>query len=265
MKKLLMSLAAFAYVGGVAVAATIPALPYTLVNGTPTDANKVMANFNQLQTYLDALYTAVVTPGTYGDATNVPQITLNSRGQVTGVVAVPIISVVPVGAVVPYAGASAPTNWKLAYGETASRTGCAALFSAIGTTYGIGDGSTTFNLPDLRGRAAFGKDNMGGSGASRLTSGGSGVDGATLGAVGGDQLMQSHAHGVTDPGHYHLQTGSNNFEVTGSGGAAGPLNTDYEGQTEVGFTGISIQSTGGGSSQNVPPAMVLNYIIYAAC
>lgn len=92
---------------------------------------------------------------------------------------------VPAGSMTAFAGSSAPTGWLLSYGQEVSRSTYATLFAAIGTTYGTGDGSTTFNLPDLRGRTLAGKDNMGGSAASRLTSGASGVDGATLGAAGG--------------------------------------------------------------------------------
>ena len=84
----------------------------------------------------------------------------------------------PTGTVVPFAGPSAPTGWLFCFGQTVSRTTYAALFAALGTTYGAGDGSTTFVLPDLRGRLPSGKDDMGGTAASRLTTAGSGVDGA---------------------------------------------------------------------------------------
>lgn len=73
------------------------------------------------------------------------------------------------GTVLPFAGSAAPDGWILCYGQAVSRTAYANLFAVIGTTFGTGDGSTTFNLPDLRGRIAAGKDNMGGSAAGRLT------------------------------------------------------------------------------------------------
>ena len=60
------------------------------------------------------------------------------------------VPVMPVGCVIPFAGAAAPTGWLLCQGQAVSRTTYAQLFSVIGTTYGSGDGSTTFNLPDMR-------------------------------------------------------------------------------------------------------------------
>jgi microcystin-dependent protein len=74
---------------------------------------------------------------------------------------------VPSGTVVAYAGAASPSGWLLCDGVAVSRTTFAALFAAIATSYGAGDGSTTFNVPDLRGRVGVGKDDMGGSPANR--------------------------------------------------------------------------------------------------
>ena len=73
----------------------------------------------------------------------------------------------PTGMVVPYAGAAAPDGWLLCQGQAVSRTTYAQLFSVIGTTYGSGDGSTTFNLPDMRGRVAVGSDANWGCAAKR--------------------------------------------------------------------------------------------------
>jgi microcystin-dependent protein len=75
----------------------------------------------------------------------------------------------PTGSVIPFAGSSAPTNWLLCFGQNIDRTTYSSLFSVIGTTYGVGDGSTTFALPDLRGRVVAGVDNMGGTDAGRLS------------------------------------------------------------------------------------------------
>lgn len=73
------------------------------------------------------------------------------------------------------------------YGQAISRTTYAAYFALVSTTYGAGDSSSTFNVPDLRGRFPGFLDAMGGVAANRITSGAGGVDGGTLGAVGGSQ------------------------------------------------------------------------------
>lgn len=80
-----------------------------------------------------------------------------------------INNVTPIGSVIPFAGSSAPTGWLLCFGQNVSRSTYANLFAVIGTTYGVGDNSTTFGLPDLRGRTVAGTDNMGGTSANRLT------------------------------------------------------------------------------------------------
>lgn len=245
----------------------------------------------------------------------------------------------PVGSIIDFAGATAPSGWLLCTGQDVSRTTYSALFVVIGTVYGTGDGSTTFNLPDLRGRASFGKDNMGGSAANRVTAGISGISGVTLGAGGGSQATQLHSHTatVTDPGHNHSHnevahnhghsdpghthtfsdpghshgytdpghTHTYNQPATPVGGTSGGTITAYSVaqavQDSASTTGITISSNttgasivggptgvsnvatttgitnnsattgvtvansnfGAGASQNMPPALILNKIIYA--
>lgn len=72
------------------------------------------------------------------------------------------------GLILPYGGNVSPEGWLLCHGQAVSRSAFAGLFEAIGTSHGVGDGSTTFNVPDLRGRAVAGRDNMGGTAANRL-------------------------------------------------------------------------------------------------
>lgn len=76
--------------------------------------------------------------------------------------------VIKPGSLIAFAGSATPSGWLLCLGQNVSRSSYAALFAAIGTTHGPGDGSTTFTLPDLRGRVIAGKDNMGGDPAGRL-------------------------------------------------------------------------------------------------
>lgn len=154
------------------------------------------------------------------------------------------------GLIMPHAGAAAPNGWLLCYGQAISRTAYAGLFLAIGTAYGVGDGSTTFNLPDLRGRALFGKDDMGGAAANRLTSGGGGLAGATLGAVGGGETVTLATAQMPSHGHtFAANAGSGSTWSWGlTAGASAPnVTTGSQG--------------GGGAHANVPPAMVVNYII----
>lgn len=95
------------------------------------------------------------------------------------------------GIVIPFAGTTAPHGWMLCDGSAVSRTTYAALFAVIGTTYGEGDGSTTFNIPDLSGRVVIGVSNTHALG----TTGGS--ETVTLTA---DQLP-AHTHVVPQHGH----------------------------------------------------------------
>ena len=126
----------------------------------------------------------------------------------------------PVGTVLDYGGSTVPAGYLLAAGQNVLRAAHPALFAVYGTTFGAGDGSTTFGLPDLRGRVVAGKDNMNGSAASRLTTGGqAAINGSTLGAAGGAQdntldttRIPAHAHGVTDPGHNHSQNSHNHSQ-----------------------------------------------------
>lgn len=92
-----------------------------------------------------------------------------------------------IGGMVDFIGTTAPnSSFVLPFGQAVSRTTYATLFGMVSTTFGSGDGSTTFNLPDLRGRIAAGKDDMGGSAASRLSSTSITTGGpTTLGGTGG--------------------------------------------------------------------------------
>lgn len=126
---------------------------------------------------------------------------------------------VPSGSLVAYAGASAPTGWLLCDGSAVSRADYGNLFSAIGTAYGSGDGTTTFNVPDLRGRTAVGKNagtfaTLGATGGAEtvtLTGAQSGVPAHSHAAVSSSGSSGAHSHGVsvgTGGSHSHAATTS---------------------------------------------------------
>ena len=162
-------------------------------------------------------------------------------------------SLVPSGAVMPYAGASAPTGFLLCDGSAISRSTYSDLFSAISTTYGTGDGSSTFNVPDLRGRVVAGQDDMGGSSANRLTDQTGGLNGDTLGDTGG-----SETHTLTTaqmPAHTHTVTAHENPGGTGDSNGSEGGDSSYDRSSTTSSTG------GGGAHNNVQPTIILNYII----
>ncbi len=159
----------------------------------------------------------------------------------------------PTGAVLSFAGESAPTGWLLCYGQAISRTTYAGLFTVLAEVYGAGDGSTTFNVPDLRGRTIAGQDDMGGASADRLTGAGGvgGIDGDILGASGGTEAvtlteaqMPAHTHDYTDPPS--TGTAQNFAGISVTGGA---------GTSQTGITGS------GSAHVNMQPTLILNYII----
>jgi microcystin-dependent protein len=174
-------------------------------------------------------------------------------------------SQVPVGVVSAFAGVSAPVGWLMCAGQAVSRSDYSALFTALGTTYGAGDGSTTFNLPDLRGRVPAGVDNMGGSAASRLTSTVLSASN-TLGATGGAQT-HTLVVGEIPAAEVRVNDGSNTFPLLGAGGGStggylGRPATEFPNAFGAGQRPATING-GGGAHTNTQPTLVLNYIIKA--
>lgn len=165
------------------------------------------------------------------------------------------LSLVPVGVVLDYAaGTSAPTGWLFCNGQAVSRSTYSALFAVIGETYGIGNGSTTFNVPDCRGRVIAGEDDMGGtSSQNRLTDEDvtNGIDGDTLADTGGNQGHQLVTAEI--PAHTHT-VGAAGADDAASGSAVRSISG---GTTSSGTTGS------GGRHNNVQPTIIMTKIIKA--
>jgi microcystin-dependent protein len=149
------------------------------------------------------------------------------------------------------ASANAQPGWLKCAGTAVSRTTYATLFAAIGTTYGAGDGSTTFNLPDYRGRSLFGVDD----GSGRLGSGRPGgiTGAAVLGATGGEQS------------HVTLNTETAPAGAAG-GGISGFFTSNAYGPAvwliQSGGNGYNASFEYGGLAHNtVPPAAVVYWYI----
>jgi microcystin-dependent protein len=168
------------------------------------------------------------------------------------------------GTVKAFAGATAPGGYLLCYGQAISRTNYVGLFTICGTTYGAGDGSTTFALPDLRGRVAAGADNMGGSAASRLTSTTMTPDGNTQGATGGAQTVTVSSTGNAT-GTVNV-SGSTSVPVNGLGNAQGGGTgqaTDWNhihSVTASGATSLNV-SASAANVNKVQPTIILNQMI----
>lgn len=158
----------------------------------------------------------------------------------------PQLSVVPTGTVLDYAGTAAPTGYLVCNGSAVSRTTYAALFAAIGTTWGNGDGSTTFNLPSLARSVTVG---AGGSGSGTL--------GNAVGDTGG---AETHTMTVSEmPAHAH--PGSNAFVNTGIAGS-GAISVFEPNDSSQGSAALPIASQGSGTAFNIiQPSAVMNKII----
>jgi len=183
-----------------------------------------------------------VTAGTYGDALDIPQITVDSKGRITNATTVTNPAGVPTGSVLPFAGGYAPAGYLLCQGQAVSRTTYANLYAAIGTTYGAGDGSTTFNVPNLQSMVPVGMN-------------ANDPNFQWLGKTGGEE---AHTLSVNEmPAHNHTITNAYIWDTN----HASTLNPT----TAAGYTNIETATTstvgGGAAHNNLQPYITLNYII----
>jgi microcystin-dependent protein len=175
--------------------------------------------------------------------------------------------IVPIGVPWPWLTGSPPSGYILMDGSAVSRTTYAPLFALWGTTYGAGDGTTTFGLPDWRGRAIVGA----GTGA--------GLTARTLNATGGSELLQSHDHGnTTDVSADHTHTPAvgtfgqvNNFAnetaggLGGTGSVVGPSGRGTPASSGASNGHVHGTATAGtGAAGNMQPFFVCNWIVRGA-
>lgn len=152
----------------------------------------------------------------------------------------------PIGGMIAFASDTIPNGWLLCDGRAVSRTEYAELFKAIGTKHGSGDGSTTFNLPNPKGRTLVGKDSTD-------------TDFNTLGKTSGEK---THTLTVDEmPSHNHLRDIENKIVNNGSGGAWSP---SLKGTGNMTNENNSTRNTGGGQAHNnLQPYLTENFIIKA--
>lgn len=167
-----------------------------------------------------------------------------------------------VGEIIQYAGDTAPIGWLMCDGSAVSRTTYAELFNVIGTTYGSGDGSTTFNVPDLRDNFAVGAGttyelgDTGGEATVTLTT--DGIPAHTHGqkSLSGTFRPQFYT-GQSASGIASMSSANYNLKNPGSGSIMGAANVTINATHEHTSVG------GGEAHENRPPYIALNYIIYA--
>lgn len=188
--------------------------------------------------------------------------------------------ITPPGAVMQYAGTSAPLGWLMCNGAAVSRSTYSRLYQTIGTIYGVGNGSTTFNVPNLQGRIPVGLNpvdptfnalnNVGGEKAHVLTVN----ELATHVHTGVTDSAGDHNHAITDPGHIHTYYGVNSqLAASGLDNVAENSPRPVE-NTSTAYTGISVNNNGAHTHtfttdqtglsdphNNLQPYIVLNYII----
>lgn len=159
----------------------------------------------------------------------------------------------PIGSMSMFAGAASPAGWLLCDGTAVSRADYPELFAVIGTTFGAGDGATTFTLPDLRQRFPLGKAAAG--------------TGATLGGTGG---AIDHGHGVSTnavPGHTHSVSGSASASASttpiavGTGDTVAASGHTHAVSGSAGTDGAHDHSVNQSTAN--PPFIALNFIIKA--
>lgn len=143
------------------------------------------------------------------------------------------------------ARAIAPSGWLICNGAPVSRITYASLFNIIGTTYGAGDGSTTFNLPDFRGKVGIGYD----SAQTEFN---------LLGKTGGEKTHQLTVPEI--PAHNHNNGAYNQLLKIDNTNTTG-MTDNSNGEPRVNASGTMLSAGGNGAHNNLQPYITINYII----
>lgn len=201
---------------------------------------------------------AILADGKVGIGTTSPTEVLHVAGnlKVTGSVEVGVASLaLGTGFIAAYSVAAPPSGWLACNGSAVSRTTYSDLYALIGTTYGAGDGSTTFNVPDLRGRTLIGTDGLAaGSFTANL---------GTLDNIGGIGGAQNHTLTTAElPSHTHSQIGQSGCGHDNCNGGWSASIYEHRASSSSRNTINNINSTGGGGSHNtVQPSLAISYLI----
>lgn len=163
---------------------------------------------------------------------------------------VAIPTAVPAGAIMSFAGAAAPSGYLICDGAAILRSTYSVLFTAIGTTWGVGDDSTTFNLPDLRGRVVAGVGTHGDVDAVGET------DGRPV-----QYRRPKHSHTVADPGHTHGYQNPAFQDQYAAGGQKKAAWREIYGPTGAATTGVTVGADPANDSLDAPAYATMNWII----
>lgn len=260
--KPLADINAYVYQAGTTVLATI----YQSRAGAAQVANPILTGVDGAVEFYadegsyDIRYVDTITPARVGETTrlwNAVDAVVESGNLDPALMAF----LIPVGMIAPFAGSVAPAGWLLCDGAAINRTDYAALFAVCSTNYGAGNGTSTFNIPDLRGRVPVGVDGS----AGRMTAA---THPDLLGQTGGVETvalstaesgMSGHTHTGNCPSHSHSGGCPDHLHYVSIGGGTGaPLQGSLGRASGTGFTahpdhthGVSVAGYSGAADRSL--------------